>query len=218
MSYALDGIDIRMRKYLNYDNGFFIECGANDGVTQSNTCLYEQQFGWTGLLVEPCPINFNKCKQSRPNSIVENFALVRDSYEQNKISGYFDPHCYNGLMSPILDTPEYFDEEQKSSKADFIEKFHLVPVEVSCCTLQSLLDKHSIQQVDFFSLDVEGYELEVLEGFNFNKVKPTYILIETTTTESRRDMMKDYMDKHSYDFVEQLTGNDALFQYSEDNR
>ena len=49
---------------------------------------------------------------------------------------------------------------------------------VPTLTLNYILEKHKIEKIDFFSLDVEGYELEVLKGINFKKFKPKYILIE----------------------------------------
>ena len=41
-------------------NGFFIECGAYDGETRSNTLNLERYYGWTEILIEADPINFNK--------------------------------------------------------------------------------------------------------------------------------------------------------------
>jgi hypothetical protein len=51
--YSLNNIDKKMLKYLNFDNGYFIECGANDGIRQSNTLYYEKEKGWRGVLIEP---------------------------------------------------------------------------------------------------------------------------------------------------------------------
>ena len=43
----------------------FVEIGAYDGITFSNTYLLEKKFGWTGLLVEPIPRNFNRIALNR---------------------------------------------------------------------------------------------------------------------------------------------------------
>jgi len=48
---------------LNYDSGFFIEAGANDGLKFSNTYLYEIEKGWKGLLVEPNHSQYVECKK-----------------------------------------------------------------------------------------------------------------------------------------------------------
>lgn len=67
-SVALDELDLKLRKYISYDNGIFLEVGANDGIRQSNTYIYEKEYGWKGILIEPS-IWFNKLKDNRPNSI-----------------------------------------------------------------------------------------------------------------------------------------------------
>lgn len=209
-SYALDQIDLKLRKYLKNNYGFYIECGANDGMTQSNTLAYEE-LGWTGLLVEPCVINYRKCKRNRPRSIVENYALVSSSYNKNTISGFFDNTCYNGLMANLDDYPDSMDEERVKSHKEFVSKFNLQSREVPCCTLQSLIDKHNITYIDFFSLDVEGYEIEVLDGLDFNKVRPICILIETTESSENQKKIFEYMDRVGYDNIEKMSANDVLF-------
>ena len=75
---SLDGIDDKLRKYLDFKNGFFIEAGANDGYSRSNTYYLEKKLGWTGLLVEGIPELYVKCVKRRPNSVVIGCALVKD--------------------------------------------------------------------------------------------------------------------------------------------
>lgn len=60
--------DTLFRKYLNFSHGVFVEAGANNGIDQSNTVLLENNFGWSGLLVEPNPHKFKECQANRPNS------------------------------------------------------------------------------------------------------------------------------------------------------
>jgi hypothetical protein len=42
-----------IRRYVNFDNGFIIDCGANDGITNSNSYYLEKKRNWKCLLVEP---------------------------------------------------------------------------------------------------------------------------------------------------------------------
>ena len=58
-------LDVKMLDYINYKNGFFIECGANDGVNQSNTWYFEKKLNWHGILVEPVGNVFDKLKENR---------------------------------------------------------------------------------------------------------------------------------------------------------
>ena len=46
---SLNNLDKKMLKYINYRNGFFTECGANDGVNQSNTWYFEKKLDWKDL-------------------------------------------------------------------------------------------------------------------------------------------------------------------------
>lgn len=209
--FSLHEIDEKMLKYIDYENGFFIECGANDGITQSNTAFLEKAKGWKGLLVEPGLENYKKCLVNRPNSIVENYALVSPNYKENTIKGNFGSPHFNGLMNSVDVIPEYFDDEMKANAEDFKTKFKTNPVETNCCTLQSLLDKHNIQKVDFFSLDTEGYELEILKGLNFSSVRPKYILIETTVSEHYTSLVNNFMSSVNYKHIERLSINDSLY-------
>ena len=63
--FGLNNIDQKLLQYLNYNNGYFIELGANDGVIQSNTLHYEIYKNWNGILIEPIKSKFDQCKAIR---------------------------------------------------------------------------------------------------------------------------------------------------------
>jgi hypothetical protein len=63
--FSLNQLDRKLEKYLDYDDGYFVELGANDGVTQSNSLYFEKYRNWRGLLVEPATRNFLKCLKNR---------------------------------------------------------------------------------------------------------------------------------------------------------
>jgi FkbM family methyltransferase len=193
-------------KYLNYDNGLFIEVGGADGYTQSNTWYLEKYKNWTGILVEPNVESAIVCRNNRPNSLVYNYALVGDDFEDDEItmmrrvvySG--DP----GLMtsaenSPIRQVTEWINPVTDS---DVTEEFT-----VQTTTLNSILEAQDVKTIDFFSLDVEGYELEVLKGLDLHKYCPKVILIEWHL--DIEDVKKVLGDTHN--FVEQVSKHDYVF-------
>lgn len=209
-SYSLNELDIKLSKYLNYSDGFFIEAGANNGIDQSNTYLFEREFGWKGLLIEPNSIKFNECKKNRPNSIVENCALVSENYKDDFIKGNFNEiEDGESLMAMIVDDGDWIDDDLTIRKS--YRKNYRQIVSVPATTLTSLLKKYDINKIDFFSLDVEGYELSVLNGLDFEQFRPSYILIETANDRNYQSIIKDYMQKNNYEFLESLSGNDDLF-------
>jgi hypothetical protein len=65
--------------------------------------------------------------------------------------------------------------------------------EVRARTLQSILTQHNIINVDFFSLDVEGYEMEAIKGIDFTKTRIQAIMIEVYSH------IKDKIDQHLSD-------------------
>ena len=46
-----NNLDKKIESYLNYNNGYFVELGANDGITQSNSYYFEKYRGWRGTLL-----------------------------------------------------------------------------------------------------------------------------------------------------------------------
>lgn len=187
---SLNGIDDKLVPYLNFNGGFFIEAGANDGVSQSNTYFLERALGWRGVLVEPVPRLFKKCRRNRRNSVVFNCALVSPENEGTDVS--ICDMGARGLLSRV--------SEGKSASDGVVTR--------TCGrTLTSILTELEVEQIDFFSLDVEGYELEVLKGMDFSRFVPSLILIETAQVEKVDKSLFPY-----YERVAQLTHHDYLYQ------
>lgn len=75
--------------------------------------------------------------------------------------------------------------------------------EVKAFTLQKLIDDSKYKEIDFLSLDVEGYELEVLKDINFSSQKIKFFLIEIYNKD--KDIIFDFMDKNNYILMENIT-------------
>src|SRR6185436_12170312 len=60
--FALNDLDAKLEPFMDFDNGIFVEAGANDGVVQSNTLYFEARRRWRGLLVEPIPEKAEECR------------------------------------------------------------------------------------------------------------------------------------------------------------
>jgi FkbM family methyltransferase len=211
-SYGLGGIDAKIyNKYLkNINNGFYIECGANDGVEQSNTKMLED-VGWTGLLVEPNPHTFAQCVHNRSSkNIFERYALVDTNHNEDFITGFFNFTTHGEGLCGHVPQDNLIDRVWKDE--------HLI--DVPCIQLSKLLDKHNITHIDFFSLDVELYEIQVLDGMDLNRHRPTFILVEVTgpdnkTILERKHQIDELFKSYSYNFIEQISGNDHLYGLGE---
>ncbi|MDZ8239675.1 MAG: FkbM family methyltransferase [Nostoc sp. ChiQUE01a] len=205
---GLNDLDTKLAKYLNFKNGFFIEVGANDGYQQSNTYFLEKILGWRGILVEGIPNLYQKCKRIRTRSSVYNCALVSPQFPDSSIEMH-----YANLMSVVTGSLKNQQSQiqhiQTGLKLQKIEQSYTVKVPAK--TLASILDEFpDLPSIDFFSLDVEGYELDVLLGLNLEKYQPKYMLVE-----ARYFKEVNYFLEPLYILVEQVSHHDYLYKLKE---
>lgn len=203
---ALNELDRKLEKYLDYENGFFIECGANNGHLQSNTFHLEYFKNWTGILVEPIPHLAKFCAYCRMNAAVYNCALVSHEFEDETLAIRFA-----GLKSIAQGVkPKNVEDRWVSSgiKNENLEEIGTFTVHAPTNTLTSILDTEKPKAIDLFSLDVEGYEPEVLKGLDMERFRPKYILIEAHDAEAIDALLAPH-----YDLEAELTeGWDLLYK------
>ena len=172
---GLNGLDRKIERHLNFDNGVFIEAGANDGVRQSNTYYFEKIRGWTGLLVEPEPTMAAACRQNRRSCVVE-AALVASEVPGGTVELHFA-----GLMSTVSGALGDAEDTARHVAAGLaVQKLPATRrLLVAARTLSSLLDEAGFNRpVDLLSLDVEGGEPEALRGLDLARHAPRFICVE----------------------------------------
>ena len=80
--------------------------------------------------------------------------------------------------------------------------------DVKSRTLTSILDEFNVNSIDLFSLDVEGYELNVLKGLNFNKYCPKYLLIEIYSKDYAEIL--DFLQQYKYELIMSTTNYNLI--------
>ena len=204
--FALNSIDIEIEQFLNYDNGYFIEIGANNGVNQSNTLYFEKFRGWRGLLIEPHPKLFSQLQKNRShNSTCINAACTSFSFKNDSIR-----MMYSNLMTTSLEDSNILPN---STEHALLGAKYLVgqPSEFTAksTTMQQILEGlNAPNRIDLFSLDVEGFEFEVLSGINHEIFRFNLICVETSDI----PRMKSFMAKINYELVKQVTHHDLFFR------
>ena len=156
-------------------NGFFIECGAADGEAFSNTLFFERERNWTGLLVEANPGLYQTLLNRNRKAFSINACLsTSNTTKQTK----FKPVGLLGGISGTMDeTHLRYVKKQPSFQSD---------VTVQCFPLFSIMSALGVKTVDYFSLDVEGPELDILETIPFDKLYIKVFSVEYRLT----DMVK----------------------------
>ncbi len=175
--FALNDLDRKLEKYLDKRDGFFVELGANDGQTQSNTLYFELKKGWRGVLIEPIPHRFVECLRLRgERSAVFCAACVPLDYAEPWV-----PMRYADLMTTSDTLTTLRDQGEHMTKAaghfDSAESYEFA---ARARTITAILDEaQAPAEIDLLSLDVEGAELSVLQGLDTQKYSFRCMLIET---------------------------------------
>jgi FkbM family methyltransferase len=193
-----------LEQQLPAGSGTFVEAGAYDGVFQSNTYWLERRRHWSGVLVEAAPELAREVRLSRPGSQVFQCALVSNSFEASTLTIE-----YAGPMTRVTGV----SDDVAPRVADGRGRTIAVPAR----TLTSILDEASITNVDFLSLDVEGYEAPALEGLDLDRIRPALLLIEVGEDEARRMPVEDVIGKH-YEFVAKPTPLDIFYRLRDGSR
>lgn len=151
--------------------GVFVDIGAHDGITFSNTYLLEQR-GWTGVVIEPNPIVYEKLSKNRKCITVQGcITSVSGKAIFRVITGYSE--MLSGLITEYdARHLERINREIKSRGGDYRD------IEVDCYNLVDVLQKHGISHVDYLNIDIEGAEYRVLQSIDFNNIEIGVIGVE----------------------------------------
>lgn len=178
--------------FKNKRNGIFLDIGADDGISLSNTHFYEKQLGWKGLLFEPNSDMYLEAVKIRNNPVL-NIALSN----KDGVVKYTRIRGYARTLSGITETydPKYNDPDGRINSEIRDYGGSREEIEVVCLKLDTVLRMHGITEVDFVSLDVEGHELQILEGLDFSKHKLKVITMENNFDEPRH---REFMAQRDY--------------------
>lgn len=168
--------------------GFFVELGAGDGVSLSNSYYFEKVLGWKGLLVEPNP------------DFYHHLIANRNAFISNKLCGELEgievDFLIAGEVSGILDeNPGYWLKQNLGNKR----------IKLTTTLLSKIMDEYNCPKyIDFLSLDVEGQELPILKTFPFDIYTFGVICVEHNSYcegEENRKNIQTLLESKDYTLV-----------------
>lgn len=186
--FSQEGEDIVLnRLFENKIGGFYIDIGAHHPTRFSNTYFFYLK-GWRGINVDAMPGSMKKFNELRPLDINLELAVS----DKNEILNYYQ------FNDPALNTFSINEVELIGENSNyFVENTLKIPT----ITLAQILDKHvnnSNVNIDFMSIDVEGLDLNVLKSNNWEKYRPTILLVE-----SLREELYEISNSETFKFLEQ---------------
>lgn len=184
--------------FKNSPAGIFLEIGGYNGWRGSNCYFFEKTLKWQGAIVEASPSRIEEIRACRDAKIVH--AAIADA---NGMAEFVDVMSGLPQMSGLR---KYLREEmvkQIRSYTDHRERLVSVPM----MTLAALLDSLQLKQVDYCSIDVEGAERPMLNGFDFSAYDIKVFSVETGSAASS---VKDILEPAGYRLVD-IVGCDEIY-------
>ena len=193
-SYSNWGIDMMADFFFrNKKEGIYIDVGCHHPLINNNTYpLYKR--GWKGINIDidyGAIDSFNFLRSKDTNIKI----AVSDTTGEAELFFY-----HNRAAKNTLSKEKGFDSKE-------IQK-------IKTSTLNKVIENsiYKDQKINFISIDVEGYELNVLKGFDFKKYKPDLVvleLIQEGMTEFFHQNIENiqnsevylYMIKHDYKLI-----------------
>jgi FkbM family methyltransferase len=153
-------------------SGTYIDVGANDPIENSTTALFYER-GWHGITIEPNPDYIPLYAKVRPRDIHLNLGIASAAGTLTfyKIA---DPPGGDGTYASAgLSTFDPAIAERRRREGLTVTE-RRVPV----TTLNKVLEQRPLQEITILSVDVEGFEKEVLESIDLRKHRPLVIVVE----------------------------------------
>ena len=194
-SYSQEGEDMVLRSFFEGKKrykGFYIDVGAHHPYRFSNT-LFFYKHGWRGINIEPTPNAIKAFNFFRRRDINLNIGI---SSKKDSLTFYcFNEPALNGFSKEVSEERNKTSDKYEITNEIFIETYPLAEV----------LDKYlpEQQKIDFLTVDVEGFDLQVLKSNNWNKYKPTYVLVEDRIdfTNLANSEVYKYLEEQGYQLV-----------------
>ena len=147
----------------------FVELGALDGLTYSNSYFYDVEMGWGGVLIEGTTPNYVDLENNRNNTSVETLHIAI---------------CSNRKVFHMRGSGPMGAKEgtYNGGQGD-----HSHRTTVLCLPMHEVLEMTDLKHIDLYSIDVEGAELDVITSHNFNKIPAHLLIIEARPHDENKE-------------------------------
>jgi FkbM family methyltransferase len=179
-------------------NGYFVEFGATNGKSISNTYLLEKEYGWNGIVAEPCKYWHEELQKNRTCNIslkcvwsASNETLLFNE-PQNKDLSCIDAYSANDMWAA----------DRMAGQRYFVQTISLMDL---------LAEFKAPEKIDYLSIDTEGSELRILSAFDFDKYKIKIITCEHNNTHMQQPIIELLVSKGYRLVTEGMPSNEDWF-------
>jgi FkbM family methyltransferase len=191
--------------FKNKSSGFFVDIGANHPIVCSNTYLLESK-GWNGIAIEPQESLRELWPQNRTTPCL-NYVIGPENKQISFVEATSDEHGLSGVVG--------FNKVSNSSRT----------IEVEQIRLDDLFKQKNITHVDYLSIDVEGYEMNVLQSIDFSTVDIKLISVENDLgfknipiigkklgSELGNNKLRNFIEEKGYTYIARIVCDDFFIK------
>lgn len=174
--------------------GVFIDIGAYDGVTFSNSYFFEKTNNWEGICFEPNPVIFKKLADIRKTTLINGGVSVKNStLTYKRFSGNQELEMLSGFS-------DFFSQDQLTrieNELDLQKNSSTETIQIKTYLLNELLEEKQIKKIDYCSIDTEGGEFDIIKTINFENIYFSTLSIEDNYNSKE---VIDYMKSKGFEF------------------
>ncbi|WP_407520285.1 FkbM family methyltransferase [Lacibacter sp. MH-610] len=182
VSYSQSGEDIIVDYFfesIGISKPTYADIGANQPVKGNNTYLFYLK-GSRGVCIEPDISLISTLKQKRPGDLILNLGI------STSVSAEANFYFFDGIYS-AWNTFSKEDADQKMKESGLAYRQTKVKLE----TVENIINQYQLGHINFISLDVEGWDLPILQSIDFSRIRPEMICVETITFSLHNTMQKN---------------------------
>lgn len=180
---------------------FFVDIGAHDGISYSNTYFFEKERGWKGICIEPHPERF---KELVANRTAKCFNCCISDVDVKTEMAFLKVDGYPEMLSGLIDK---YDKRHFARVLDEIKKhggsYEIINVETR--NFAEVLFGENQFVIDLLSIDTEGNELDILKSIPFDEFRISVITVENNFN---NDAIQKFLQGKGYRLVKQLGGDE----------
>lgn len=177
-------------------NGYFVDIGCNDPTRFNNTVFLERNFDWKGISIDAQSQFADRYRKERSTPFIN--ACVGDVRKTVNFSRVSGPQ-HAGLSG----VSDYLDERKLVGRTQDVTPMEQIP-------LMDILRPYDIRDIDCLFLDVEGYEMQVLDGIDFDALNISYFVIENDSGLAGSNEIRGYLSDRGYELRARILGEDVF--------
>ena len=159
--------------------GTFVDVGAHDGCSFSNTYFLERYLNWSGIAVEPMPLAFEKLSKNR-NCIKINGCVAGEKGRAR----FWLIEGYSEMLSGLAEKYDY--RHLNRIERELLQYGgRMEEIDVACFRFNDLVFNNELRNIDYVSIDVEGAEYEILSGIDFGSLDINVFSVENNYKDYR---------------------------------